>query len=265
MLRKLLGVLAPFFLVTACATPGEVPPSSVADTPTKHPTSILFVGNSYLYYNDSLHNHVKRMVEAAEIHEESALSFKSATIGGAALRDHNIEHLLDPENLRVDDRFEVIVMQGGSYEPLSQRGRKRFLETVKSYAAKVRSAGGTPMLYMTHAYVPPHRNHREGMIEDIASLYVEAGAQTGAEVIPVGLAFEEAYRRRPGIQLHKAFDGTHPDLLGTYLAAATVFAAIYGMSPVGLEYDYFGEVAREDALFLQQVAQDTVNDFSAQE
>ena len=24
---------------------------------------ILFVGNSYLYYNDSLHNHVKRMVQ----------------------------------------------------------------------------------------------------------------------------------------------------------------------------------------------------------
>ena len=25
------------------------------------PNRILFVGNSYLYYNDSLHNHVKRM------------------------------------------------------------------------------------------------------------------------------------------------------------------------------------------------------------
>ena len=24
-------------------------------------TKVLFVGNSYLYYNDSLHNHVKRM------------------------------------------------------------------------------------------------------------------------------------------------------------------------------------------------------------
>ena len=24
-------------------------------------TRVLFIGNSYLYYNDSLHNHVKRM------------------------------------------------------------------------------------------------------------------------------------------------------------------------------------------------------------
>lgn len=27
------------------------------------PLRILFVGNSYLYYNDSLHNHVRRIVE----------------------------------------------------------------------------------------------------------------------------------------------------------------------------------------------------------
>ena len=43
------------------------------------------------------------------------------------------------------------------------------------------------------------------------------------EVIPVGLAFEEAYRQRPGVKLHKDFDGSHPDLLGTYLAACVTF------------------------------------------
>ena len=31
----------------------------VADT---HPKRILFIGNSYLYYNVSIHNHVKRML-----------------------------------------------------------------------------------------------------------------------------------------------------------------------------------------------------------
>jgi hypothetical protein len=46
------------------------------------PNRILFVGNSYLYYNDSLHNHVKRM--AAEKFPERAklVSYKSSTIGG---------------------------------------------------------------------------------------------------------------------------------------------------------------------------------------
>ena len=31
----------------------------------KNPERVLFIGNSYLYYNDSLHNHVRRMLEEA--------------------------------------------------------------------------------------------------------------------------------------------------------------------------------------------------------
>ena len=84
-------------------------------------------------------------------------------------------------------------------------------------------------------------------------------------VIPTGLAFAEAYRRQPAIELHKSFDGTHPSLLGTYLAAATTFASIYRMSPVGNSYDYFGEISAEDARFLQEVAHDTVLAFYGSE
>jgi hypothetical protein len=65
------------------------------------------------------------------------------------------------------------------------------------------------------------------------------------------------------MNLHKEFDGSHPNLLGTYLAAATVYAALYGQSPVGNPYDYFGEIGEEDAAYLQQVAQDVVTGFLA--
>jgi hypothetical protein len=224
----------------------------------ERPTHILFVGNSYFYYNDSLHNHVERMAVAAGLFEESDLTYKSATISGAMLSDHNIDHFLDPANLRVDRAFEVVILQGGSGEPLSAERRTHFANTAELYARRVRAAGGEPVLYMTHAYVPPHPRYRPDMIRDIASLYIETGNHIDALVVPVGLAFEEAYRRRPDIQLHTAFDGTHPSMLGTYLAACTVFASVYGVSPVGNGYNYFGEVPADDALFLQEVAQDTV-------
>ncbi len=229
------------------------------------PTHLLFVGNSYFYYNDSLHNHVERMAVAAGLFDAATPTYKSATIGGAALFDHPIDHLLNPANLRVDRPFEVVILQGGSAAPLSPGRRKRFLETAKLFSAKIRAAGGEPVLYMTHAYVRPHPDHRPDMIRDISSLYIGAGNQIGALVIPVGLAFEEAYRRRPDIRLHAAFDGTHPSMLGTYLAACTVFASIYGVSPVGNSYDYFGEVAAEDARFLQGVAEETVRKFFGRE
>lgn len=265
--------IAALLLCGCAAIAQEAPPAPAAtladydEKPTANrlgqnrPTHILFIGNSYFYYNDSLHNHVERMVIAAGLFEESDLEYKSATIGGAALFDHNIDHLLDPKSLRVDRPFEVVVMQDGSAAPLSQGRRKRFAETAEAYARKVRAAGGEPVLYMTHAYVPPHPQSRPGMIRDISSMYISTGNKIGTLVIPVGLAFEEAYRRRPDIELHTSFDGTHPSMLGTYLAACTVFASLYGVSPVGNSYTYFGDVNPEDARFLQQVAQDTVTSF----
>lgn len=261
-------------IAAACANNGHIAPDhapqvveaqstkpTVTSLPIASPRHILFVGNSYLYYNDSLHNHLKRMVDAAGIATEEELTYKSATVGGAQLRDHNITHLLDPSSLRVSKPFEIVVLQEGSSAALSEQGRQRFLLTATDYAAKIRAAGGEPVLYMTHAYAEPHKDASPGLSYEVAELYVETGNAIGAMVIPVGLAFEEAYRRRPEIKLHQTFDGSHPDLLGTYLAAATALASLYGVSPVGNPYDYFGEVSREDALFLQQVAEATVIKF----
>ena len=87
------------------------------------------------------------------------------------------------------------------------------------------------------------------------------GNELDALVIPVGLAFELAYERRSDIELHKTFDGTHPSLLGTYLAACVVYQSIYGTSTVGIEYDYLGAVDEEDAEFLREIADETVSEF----
>ena len=76
-------------------------------------------------------------------------------------------------------------------------------------------------------------------------------------MIPVGLAFEMAYKKNPNIKLHKP-DGTHPNLLGTYLAACVVYASVYKESPIGIIYDYFDSIRSEDKLFLQEIAHETV-------
>jgi hypothetical protein len=43
-------------------------------------------------------------------------------------------------------------------------------------------------------------------------------------------------------------------MLGTYLGAATVFAAITETSPEGLKYNYLDRVSDKDRVFLQQAA-----------
>jgi len=257
----LVLALAALFAVPGVASWAEAAKPTVKRLSTPNPTHILLIGNSYLYYGDSVHNHVRRMVDAAGVHKERDLKYKSVTIGGGALHDHVIDSYLELGKLRVKGPFQVVILQGGSALGWSKKRPAVFKATVAEFAAKIRAAGAEPVLYMTHAYVAPHKRVDPGMTAKLEEFYVEAGNANGALVIPVGLAFAEAYKRRPDGRFHKDFDGSHPNLLGTYLAAATVFASIYGQSPVGNSYDYFGEISKEDAAFLQQVAWDTVTRF----
>ena len=115
---------------------------------------------------------------------------------------------------------------------------------------------------MTHAYSEKHKKYDPGMMEMIRKGYLETGNQVGALVIPVGLAFDAAYKNKPDVKLHKDFDGSHPDRLGTYLASCVVYASLYGKSPVGNTYLMREpEIDAETATFLQTVAWDTVKSF----
>jgi hypothetical protein len=228
------------------------------------PTRVLFVGNSYLYYNDSVHNHVRRMAEAAGTLEAGAYQFKSATVGGARLWHHPIDHWLGVGNLGVDEPFQWVVLQGGSAETLSPEGLARFRETARAYVAKIRAIDATPALYLTHAYVPPHRRAEPGMTESVARATIELANELDTLVIPVGLAFARSYAERPDLPLHESFDGSHPNLFGTYLAAGVVYGTIYGRPVANIDYDYFGEIDADTAAWLRAMADRTVSDFFAE-
>ncbi|MFH1603920.1 MAG: DUF4886 domain-containing protein [Pseudomonadota bacterium] len=257
ILRFLVFAIAFLLAPLAVAAPSPLVKAPQVDTPTH----VLFVGNSYLYYGDSVHNHVRRMAIAADPTLEKRLKYKSATIGGASLAHHNIDHLTKPGQIGVKEPFQLVILQGGSAAPLSAARRALFREKVIEFNKVITERGGKTALYLTHAYVKPHKRAKPENIRLTEDLYVSVGNEVGVLVIPVGLAFEEAYHRRPDIKLHKAYDGSHPDLIGTYLAACTVYASIYGKSPVGNSYDYYGKIDKDIATFLQQVAADTVKKF----
>lgn len=253
--RLLVAAALPLVSLLVAAAPAP----TVKAPQVANPVRVLFVGNSYFYYGDSLHNHVQRLVIAGDAAFKP--QYKSATIGGASLDHHNIDHLTTPGRIGVKEPFQLVIMQGGSAEPLSPERRAKFRETAIAFDKVVKERGGKSALYMPHAYVKPHKSAKAENITLTEDAYVSVGNEIGALVIPVGLAFEEAYKRKPGIKLHKGFDGSHPELIGTYLAACTVYASVYGKSPVGNSYDYFGKIDREMATFLQQVAADTVKAF----
>lgn len=235
------------------------PRAAVLTLDNATPERVLFVGNSYLYYNDSLHNHVRRML--AELEPELPTRYKSATIGGARLWHHDLEHLLTLGQLGVDEPFELVVLQAGSAETRSKENRARFHAEIDLKAEQARAAGGELALYMTHAYVDPHPKASDARFGEIYRAYVDAANRVGAIVIPVGLAFEASYAERSDFGLHESFDGTHPNVNGSYLAACVVIGSIYGIKTLGAQYDAYGEVDRRDARYLQRVADETVELF----
>lgn len=200
------------------------------------PQRVLFVGNSYLFFGDGLHRHVRKLAVAEGFHPEKNIKYKSATINGAILSDHVIGNYLGPKKLRIKEPFEVVVLQGGSFEVLSGNAKENFRTTVKAHHKEIAVAGAQSALYMTHAYAPPHKDYDANMTDELKELYVATGNDIGAIVIPVGLAYAEGYRQKSDAVLHRA-DSNHPSLMGTYLSACTVYASLYGKSPVGNSYD----------------------------
>lgn len=243
------------------ADSGPAPEVTALEAAT--PGQILFVGNSYLYYGDSLHNHVVRMARA--VYPDDKFTYKSATIGGAYLVQHNLDSHLEPGRLGLDTPFDVVILQGHSTAMTTDAKRANFATTATAMDAAIRATGAVTALYMTPAYTEVHKSYDPAMMAMIDDGYTQVGNDLDAIVIPVGLAFAEAYARRPDMALHKHYDGSHPTLLGTYLAAATTYATLYDASVVGNPYRYFGEIGDDDALFLQQVAEDTVAAYHARQ
>src|SRR5262249_29808217 len=86
MRRLLIGGAASFILrPCACLAFARTSPKIVRIDPPKH---ILFVGNSFVYYNNGLPDHLARLIVSADKASRGQYTFKSLTISGAYLSDH---------------------------------------------------------------------------------------------------------------------------------------------------------------------------------
>lgn len=187
------------------------------------PKAILFIGNSFTYYNNGLQNHLSGLMKSAgrEVERLRILTFSGGSLD---------EHLAGvPAAVALRD-WDVVVLQGHSREALDAERIDAFRAAARQHDEAIRQSTARTALFMTWAY--------EGEPQQTAIIgenYTAAGNELGALVVPVGLAFAEANERFPDIPLRMA-DARHPTLEGTYLAACTFYAAFFGASPQGLDY-----------------------------
>ena len=239
MIKPILRLLILASLLLTHAVVGGEPPAKV-----------LFIGNSFTYYNNSVHRHYRQLILASGIHSEETSRAEIMTISGGHLPEHEggFKHVL-----AIDD-WDVVVMQGHSLGPISEGTAEPFRQAARKFAKLARKQGARPVFFMTWAYTD-----RPEMTPQLDRAYTEIARELDAEVVPVGLAFATVTAERPDLPL-RTDDARHPTLAGTYLAACTFFAALYGQSPGGLDYD--AGLGKETADYLQQVAWKTVQDYA---
>jgi hypothetical protein len=264
--RRLIALLG-FVLALACGLAQADTKPTRTEVGGDHPAlSYLWVGNSFFYYNNSMHGHVGNLARAADVKGYRGVS---VTISGSGLDWHDMESLLRPGGIGrysfVGDNeivfnkpgrfFDAVIMMDCSQCPIHPQLQGAFFDTVKKDAEILQRHGVRPVLFMSWAY-----KDKPEMTAQLAEQYTKAGNANDALVIPAGLAFAAAIAARPELELYQP-DKRHPSLIGTYLAACTVFATTTKKSPVGNSYTSGIEPAL--AAFLQKTAWDAVQAYQA--
>jgi hypothetical protein len=210
------------------------------------PTSVLFIGNSFTFWNDGLETHVEALRSGTG---DRTFETEEETEGGASL-----EVMWDETNARSrieQGGFDVVVLQ----EDIPETSVESFHTYARLFDGAIRESGARPVFFMAWDY---DRLDWISM-DEIADAHWAIADELDIEVAPVGTAWKRAAEERPSLDMYGG-DDEHPSIHGTYLAATTIYSVLFQESPVGLTYTpaQEGGVSEDEAAFLQGVAWDEV-------
>ncbi|HEY3581768.1 MAG TPA: hypothetical protein VGK82_14540, partial [Pyrinomonadaceae bacterium] len=221
-------VLGCLFLVATVAVSAQ-PQQSVKPNGSCT-TRVLFLGNSYTYFNDL----PAILSELAKAGHQCTVETRMVAPGGKTLKDHwdssTSHQALDSQ------AWDFVVLQDQSTLGINFyfEGQTRvtsdemFRPAAELWANEIRKHHATPVFYLTWA--------RKATPMDQAALnyaYIRAAKATHSLVAPVGLAWARVRQTDPSIDLYYR-DGAHPSAAGSYLAACAIYATIFRASPVNL-------------------------------
>lgn len=217
-------------LALGAVAAGAEAPAAAPATSGGCPESILFIGNSYTYFNNVPELIAALMAQGAGCH----VLTRMIAPGGAQLRKQWTD-----ESTRAalsERKWDYVILQDQStlgvdyYVDGNPRvvGDSLFAPAADLWSKAAQGAGSQPVFYLTWS--------RKATPEDQAALnhaYFNAARRAGAPVAPVGIAWQLVRHERPDLELYWK-DGSHPSPAGSYLAACTLYATLLHRDPKGL-------------------------------
>ncbi len=201
---------------------------------------ILFIGNSYTYYND-----MPKLFESLARENGKDVSVDSVTKGGRRLAQNLCEG--DEHNAKIcallkNNAYDVLILQEQSYLALVdyeqfERGVEGLIKLVGAkrnvlYATWGRKSGAD--LLAEHGWTS------KGMTEMLCDAYCRAAEKCSAEISHVGLAFADLSASDTSVDLYDP-DLSHPSYIGTCLGVLMHYKRIFGeiaqnCSSLGLDH-----------------------------
>ncbi|MGN0811912.1 MAG: leucine-rich repeat protein [Candidatus Coproplasma sp.] len=220
-------------------------------------TKVLFIGNSFTYYNDMPTLFGQIATAAGE-----KVVVDSVTNGAWNLTkfaDVNDEYGKQVDDkLRATNDYDVVVLQEQSTRPLTSYDA--FLAAAQSLKAKIdeTQTACSIVLYATWGY-PEEANNQKITIPEMGNnlreKYDSVATELGAKVSYVGDAFSTVYTNNPELNLYHT-DNRHPSYAGSFLSACVHVATILNCDPTLSTFN--GELDTATATLLKNVAYDTV-------
>ena len=200
-------------------------------------TRILFIGNSYTYFNSSPEL-LKAL--AQEKFPETIVETQLISAGGLTLNQHWDGNKALP-SIR-SHKWDYVVLQEQSKlgmgvlidNDMCFGKTDLFFEYARKFDTEIKKAGAKTVFLMTWSV-----RERPEEQKTLTFAYTKIAGELDAMLAPVGLVWDKI---RTNDQLDLYFrDGSHPSPQGSYLLATTLFATIFQETPLGLSGNISGK------------------------
>ncbi len=230
--------------------------SQQADT-----TRVLFIGNSF-----TAANNLPAVFSYMAVNGGHIVEVDSRAPGGYTLQQHSS----DPASIQkiFSNDWDYVVLQEQSQRPSYEQWRDTM---VYPYAAVLDSLihASNPCAQTVFFLTWAHKNGDLSILQNggydtywlmqsrLRDGYMYMADTFNAMLAPVGWAWREVRLQNSSINMYAA-DDYHPNITGTYLAAATFYSAIFQDSAAQLSY--YGSVNTTTADYLRSMADTIVFD-----
>ena len=220
---------------------------------------ILFIGNSYTHYNTMPTELFGPIARAAGY---------NVIVDKVVKGSYTMQSFADPTDtygaqvhakLKSGTKYDFVVIQEQSSRPVSDPAL--FYDGARALDQLIKANGAKTVFYATwgrktgHSILSTMGWTNETMTWDLAAKYTAIAEELDAKIAYAGLAFYDIYAGNKGVNIYND-DKSHPSLEGSYLAALTIFAEIFGISPIGITFR--STIPEASVAILQQAAHDAV-------